>query len=1233
MNVRDQLAQRLVPIARRDDKLRLWRQLAAVWAVAATAAAVLFFAWRGGMLSGPSLLGPILAAAGFGSLWTVMRYRSRPTDEGRIARRIEAEHPDLQALLLTAVEQEPKDGRSMSFLQQRVVREALDHAERSGWEQAAPASRLRLAMVVASVSLLVLGLFSWRIVHVAALEAGRQTVSHGGMGHTESRITVRPGDVEAERGSSVVVTAAFDGPLPEAVDLYVESDPAEPARRIGLSKMLEDPIFGGTIYRIDRDLRYHLRYGPHRTETFTIRTYEHPRLLQADATIEFPEYADRPAQQLSDVRRLSLPKGATVTWEMTFNKPLASGRFLDDDQQSIHLAAHPTDPNRYQLRFTPQETRRFELHLEDAEGRKNKLPPRFWVEVHPNTPPKLKLVFPKKDQRVSPLQEVALEAEATDDHGLLRVGVTYTLSGRPAQDVTLGEDLSVQATVRHQISLESLGAEPDQLLSYHFWAEDLRADGTKRRTQSDLFFAEVRPFEEIFREGAAPPGGGQSGGRQQQKLIELQKQIVSAVWNLKRQTESGRRQKLAEDLGVVGGSQTEAITLARTAATMIRDPRARAALDEAVGHMQTTVERLTMAAENPDEAVLEPSLASARDAYASLLKMRARLHMISRTRQSQGGGQQQRRNQQLQQLELKQKDQRYETKNQQQNRQQQTARREDRQVLNRLRELARRQQDLGSQLNELRAALQQENDPQEKQELLRQLKRLQQQQRQLLRDVDELRQRMDRPANRQRMAEARRRLEKTRQRVREAAEALQRGSTAEAAPATARASQQLKQLKDEFQKKVSSEFEKEIRQLRQEARRLADNQKDITDRLSKQETGGRKQLDGGSGRAELEKQLNRQERDVRKLLDEAKDLTEKSEPSEPILSRKLYKAVREARDTQLNEAIKLSRQLVRQQMLKDAARASEHARDATGDLKKNIEEAARSVLGDEVDALRHARNNLNRLIDQARKENPAARNKDSQAAAGQNPPTPRAGKQTGDRPGEKKTPPPNQQARAEGQGPSPGRTQPPNQPGQEAQGQGAESKGSADSGQGRSPGNRQAEAQNPTENQGSGSGPGSPSTDAKGSEARQPGTPQQASAGGSNRGGGGNFFDQWDGGRNNPGPITGDRHREFSDRLRDVEESLEEPRLRNRAARIRDEARSMRAEFRRHGKQPQWDSIEQKILKPLTELKGDVEQALSRLESKRPLVPIDRDPVPGRFSDLSKRYYQNLSESKNEKRP
>ena len=110
-------------------------------------------------------------------------------------------------------------------------------------------------------------------------------------------------------------------------------------------------------------------------------------------------------------------------------------------------------------------------------------------------------------------------------------------------------------------------------------------------------------------------------------------------------------------------------------------------------------------------------------------------------------------------------------------------------------------------------------------------------------------------------------------------------------------------------------------------------------------------------------------------------------------------------------------------------------------------------------------------------------------------------------------------------------------------------------------------------------------------------------------------------------PLTGDEYREWSNRMREVEEILEDPELRNRVAQVRDRARSIRAEFRRHGKEPQWDLVKSQLLDEMTDLQRRLKQELSKLGSDRSMVPIDREPVPEEFDELVRRYYELLGRS------
>lgn len=112
------------------------------------------------------------------------------------------------------------------------------------------------------------------------------------------------------------------------------------------------------------------------------------------------------------------------------------------------------------------------------------------------------------------------------------------------------------------------------------------------------------------------------------------------------------------------------------------------------------------------------------------------------------------------------------------------------------------------------------------------------------------------------------------------------------------------------------------------------------------------------------------------------------------------------------------------------------------------------------------------------------------------------------------------------------------------------------------------------------------------------------------------------------GPITGDNFGPWSDRLRDVEEMIDLPDLRTDVATARERVRLMRQDFKRDLKKPDWVVVRLQVIKPLVEVRDRIAEELARRQSTDSLVPIDRDPVPSRFSELVRRYYEELGKDK-----
>jgi len=115
------------------------------------------------------------------------------------------------------------------------------------------------------------------------------------------------------------------------------------------------------------------------------------------------------------------------------------------------------------------------------------------------------------------------------------------------------------------------------------------------------------------------------------------------------------------------------------------------------------------------------------------------------------------------------------------------------------------------------------------------------------------------------------------------------------------------------------------------------------------------------------------------------------------------------------------------------------------------------------------------------------------------------------------------------------------------------------------------------------------------------------------------YWDRW-----LSGPITGTDFLPWSERLRDVEEMIEQPDWRNAVAAARERARVLRQGYKHDAKKPDWAVVRLQVMQPLIEVQQRIADELARRQSTEALVPIDRDPVPNRYSELVRRYYEEL---------
>jgi hypothetical protein len=1299
-----ELIQNLLSVQRRLRQQYFWRWLAVLAIVATGVSLVLRLGpWtisqRGVWWFGSAV---ILAAATIIAL-TARKYAAI----SEVAHRIERAFPELQQRLITAVAQLQQTRLGpRGYLETTVLQQTLRHGFHARWSSIVSPRNLALQRVVALSGLVTVSGILWELYQRPAALRETAAAADGRLAPDgKLEVVVDPGNREIERGSSLIISARFPRGVPREATLWMQRQ-GEEAERIPMARNLEDPLFAAYLSQVNQPATYRVEFAGQLSEEFQLTVFEYPEMLQADASLDYPEYTQLPDKVISDTRRVSAVEGSNLTWTTRLNKPVAEAWLEDKAGTRYDLQTDTDDPQAYHARFSLESDQEWTLHLRDAAGRSNQAPPELVARVLMNRPPELKPTV-ARDLSVSPLEELTVSASAWDDFGIVRYGIAYAVASARTRDEVLGQDVAAQqeTDVAYELNFEALDAKPDQLLAYHFWAEDVGPDGQPRRSQSDIYFADVRHFEEIFREGQSPPGGapmsgGQRGQNAQQadQLLEMQKQIISATWNLLRR-ESGKAltDQFNEDIQLLVESQQEAVQNLEQLGQRVESAESSPFVQEAREHMNRSSELLNDAAEQRSATRLSEAVGVQQSAYQALLQLRAREHEVVRGSSGggAGGGGGSARQQQLQELELQNDQSRYET---QQSAtplgEQEEAAREMRQILSRLRDLARRQQDINKQLRDLQTALQQAQTEEEREELERQLKRLRDQQEQLLRDTDDAQERMDQARNQRQLQEAREQLQESRERVQQSTEATAEGNVSEALAAGTRAERQFEETADQVRRQTANQFTEAVEQLRTAARQLESEQGQIGQEMREraQPSAGLRPDDESS---ELQERLAQQRQRLEDLTNQMQQTIQDSETAEPLLAQKLYDAYRGAAQQQIDRSLQTSQQLLENGFRQEATEQEEQAREGIRQLRDGVEDAAGAVLGDEAEGLRRAAGTLSELIDQLNRElqrssqggqgqppsgdphdadarpgQDAGQQDEPQRRQGQGEPRQTAQNQddatsAGRQPGESQQPSPSE-GDGEGQADREGQTRPESQAGQAGQsgtsGQGEDSpqdedaarsrqqqegqaQGESEQGQqvgesqGQQTGQRSGQTGQPGGQQGEQSGQGGGQGQGEQSDAAQ--QPPRDGEGRGLRGGrdggrsGGQQGTDRDGGgwwapsgeSLGTGPITGNGFEEWSDRLRDVEEMVNDAELRSRAAQIRDRARTLRRDMRRRTEAPQWDLVEELVATPLEELRQQVEQELARRSGEREqLVPVDRDPVPHRFEGRVRHYYEQLGQ-------
>ena len=964
-------------------------------------------------LDGAALLVSLIVAAlvPAAAALFVWPFRRRP-DDARVARFVEERCPELEDTIVSAVDasRRPLDRGSFASL---VIDGAIARLRALDLRRVIEPARLRGAALQAAVSgaALVLAFAGARPLFLRAVEFARLQYWPNSIA-----VAVDPGDARVVAGRPLTIVAK----LAARTGTLTRVAPSLTLVANGQSRTLPMTPAGDRyevrINAVDRSFTYRVEAGAAKSRGYVVTAVFPPRVRRIDLRYEYPAFTGLRSRTEENGGDIYGPAGTRVRVRVQTDKPITAGRLaMAESNPPVSLAR--VDDRTWETTLTLDDDAAYRVALADADGLRSE-GTEYFIRLMDDRPPEVHVLRPAGDQQITPLEEVTIEARADDDYGIASFDMVYGVAGG-REHVVPFTSIGGTDTARigsRLVAAEDLGVKPGDVITYYARARDVARGKQSTLARSEIFFLEVKPFNEEY-VAAQSQAMAAATGTQLESLVAAQKEIISATWNLERRATAGRS---AADVKAVAEAQAELKARAMQAATAMRPRRRgfpqqislqRPPATPAADPVAEAVAAMTRALAELESRRTADAIPHQMAALNALLKAQAevrRRQVMQQQANGASGGGYGRQGQDLSNLfdrELK-REQRtnYETES---HIEQQPAGEQAGSALDRIRDLARRQEELGQRQRDLAdAGLTPE-------ELKRQLETLSREQEQLQRQAEDLARQMaqqqgpqqSRPSRQpssgqqqsragaqpsgsaqgQSSANGASTLRDAAQQMRDAASQLARQDPAAAAARGAQAAKQLRDLERRVQGASPDARRRALGDLQLESQQIADAQRRIAreaDRLDREANGGtadaRRRLAGD--KEELADRVDALQQSARRLADDptsvSADKTAVGEAARDLdgqqLGARMRAGARDMRDQRSRETGKAEQQLA--DTLDRVARRlnGADAGGAKGDTRR---------LADQLDQVRDARDRLARLEQQLRDARGGKQSSPSSASA------------------------------------------------------------------------------------------------------------------------------------------------------------------------------------------------------------------------------------------------------------
>jgi hypothetical protein len=532
----------------------------------------------------------LAAALGFALVLPLLRLNQK-----RTASRAESTFPEFDQRLLTYIER----GEARDPMLELLARDAVSVANRTEPERVAPRTNIfafATAGGAAGVALL------WLILAAPGFLGYGSSLLWAGLpkginGASFYDIRVEPGNKLVRRKADQMITATLTGFQAPQVRLF--------ARYKSTSKWEEAamiPRSSGTAYEflfasLPEPVEYYVEAAGVKSKTFKLEVADLPGIKNIKVTYHYPAWLGLPDVVEDPGGDLRAVAGTIAELTIETDRPLRNGELLMDDGSKIALELKE---GNFISAKVPVEKDGMYHFAATERGESVRLSEDYFIEARQDQAPTVKIVTPRGDAKVSPIEEVTVSVEASDDFALQSMELHYSVNGAPEKTINMLANKGVKdASGKTVITLEDYKLEAGDVVSVYATAKDAR---TTART--DIAFIETQPFEKNYTQSQQQGGmpGSPADNQDQSEISKRQKEIIAATWNEIRGGAKNKKGDSAENAKFLSGIQSKLKEQAKSLADRARSRELAGAnqefqsfvkdLDEAVKQMDPASNRL-----------------------------------------------------------------------------------------------------------------------------------------------------------------------------------------------------------------------------------------------------------------------------------------------------------------------------------------------------------------------------------------------------------------------------------------------------------------------------------------------------------------------------------------------------------------------------------------------------------------------------------------------------------------